>query len=135
MLKKLLAILVVVIFIKECFPLTTSDQLHFLLFFKVWSILHQGPVERVQNKECYFMSSYAFLAFFFVVVVVVVVVLHFKSCVFIIFISFFDEVSNFRYVILTNQKQDSVIRNCQRNFMKLSQLVTRRCFAVLLLVC
>ena len=31
---------------------------------------------------------------------------------------FFDEISNFRNRILTNQKLEQVIRNCQRNCMK-----------------
>ena len=49
-----------------------------------------------------------FFGFFFVVVV-----FHHKICVFIIFISFFDEVSNFRNSILTNQKRELVVSNCQ----------------------
>ena len=40
-----------------------------------------------------------------------------KNCVFIIFISFFME-SNFRNRILTNQKHELVVSNCQRNCMK-----------------
>ena len=43
-----------------------------------------------------------------VVAVVAAVYLHHKICVFIIYISFFDEVSNFRR-ILTNQKQELVV--------------------------
>ena len=42
----------------------------------------------------------------------------YKICVFIIFISFFfffDEVSNFRNRILTNQKRELVVSNCQLN--------------------
>ena len=35
----------------------------------------------------------------------------------IIFISFFDEVSNFRKRILTNQKYELVVPNCQWNCM------------------
>ena len=46
------------------------------------------------------------------------VVFHQKICVFIIFISFFDEVSNLR--ILTNQKPELLIRNCQCNCMLIS---------------
>ena len=34
-----------------------------------------------------------------------------------IFISFFDEVSNFRNRILTNQKHELVVSNCQWNGM------------------
>ena len=40
-----------------------------------------------------------------------------KICVFIIFISFFDEKLNFRNRILTNQKRELVVSNCQWNCM------------------
>ena len=72
---------------------------------KVWSMLHYEPVGRVQSKECYFMSTYTFWHF--------CAVFHQKISVFIIFISFSDEVSNFRNRTLTNQKSELVIRNCQ----------------------
>ena len=49
--------------------------------------------------------------FTFLFDIFVVVVFQPKICVFIIFISFFDEVSNFRDRILKNQKQELVIRN------------------------
>ena len=42
-----------------------------------------------------------------------------KICVFIIFIPFFDKVSNFCNRILTNQKRESVVSNCQRNCMEM----------------
>ena len=42
---------------------------------------------------------------------------HHKICVFIIFISFFNEVSNFRKRMLTNQKHELVVSNCQWNCM------------------
>ena len=51
-------------------------------------MLHHELVQRVKNKEYYFMFSYAFLGFV-VVVVVVVVVFHQKYFAFIIFIFFF----------------------------------------------
>ena len=52
------------------------------------------------------MFTYAFPYF--------VVVFHRKICIFIIFIFFFyDKVSNFRNRILTNQKLESLKRNCQ----------------------
>ena len=41
-----------------------------------------------------------------------------KLCVFIIFISFFETLSNFCNRILTNQKSEFVIRNCQWNCME-----------------
>ena len=53
---------------------------------------------QVHSKECYILFTDSFLAFF--------VDFHQKMCVFIIFISFFDEVSNFRNRILTNQKPE-----------------------------
>ena len=34
------------------------------VFLKVWSMLHHGLVNRIQNKECYVMFSYTFLTFF-----------------------------------------------------------------------
>ena len=60
------------------------------------------------------MFSYAFLAFF---LVAAVAVFHCKSFVFIIFISFFDEAPNFLNRILTNQKQELVIKSSQWNCM------------------
>ena len=80
---------------------------------KVQNMLHHGLVGRVQNKECSNAATLCFLYFMF---------WHFhffhhKICVVIIFISFSDEVSNFRNRILINQKQELVIRNCQWNCM------------------
>ena len=66
----------------------------FFRLSKVWSMLHHASVGQVQNKEWYFMLSFTFLAFF-------VVFCH-KTCVFIIFISFFDKASNLCNRILTN---------------------------------
>ena len=40
-----------------------------------------------------------------------------RKFVFSIFISFYDKVSNFRKRILTNQKRELVVSNCQRNCM------------------
>ena len=45
------------------------------------------------------------------------VVFHHKICVFIIFICFFDEASNFCNRILTDQKRELVVSNCQWNCM------------------
>ena len=66
------------------------------------------------------LTLYTFLAFF---VVVFVVVFYQKFCGFIIFISLFDEVLNFGNRILTNQKPELVIRNCQWNCMMYELLV------------
>ena len=50
-------------------------------------MLHHGSVRQVQSKVCYFIVTDTFLSFF--------VVFHHKNYAFIIFISFFDEISNF----------------------------------------
>ena len=41
----------------------------------------------------------------------------YKICVFIIFISFFNEVSNFRNSVYTNKKRELMVSNCQWNCM------------------
>ena len=76
----------------------------FSVSLKFGSMLHHGSMGRVQSKECYFMFTYTFSVFFI------------KKCDFIIFISFLDEVSNLSTRIWTNQKPESVVRNCQRNW-------------------
>ena len=49
---------------------------------------------------------------------------HHKICVFIIFISFLDKVTNFRNRILTSQKRELMVSNCQRNCMELICYIT-----------
>ena len=96
----------------------SSDKMipmYLLCLSKVWSILHHELVERVQKKECYFMLPCVFLAF--------LVIFHHKICVFIIFISFFDEASNFCHRISTNKKQELVIYNSQWNYMQRRKLL------------
>ena len=44
--------------------------------------------------------------------------IHLKNCVFIIFISFSEEVSNFRIKILTSLKPELAITNYQWNCMR-----------------
>ena len=62
-------------------------------------MLHHGLVGQVYSKGNYFIFTYISWDFF--------VVFHQENCVYIIFISFFfDEVSNFRNRILTNQKPE-----------------------------
>ena len=92
----------------EYVSLLISDQLYFLRLSEVWSMLH-GSVGRFQNKECYIMFCIRFRDIF--------IVFHYEICVFIIFVSFLHEVSNFRNRKLTNQNQQLMIRNCQWNFM------------------
>ena len=86
-----------------------SYHLYFLRISKVWSKLHHGSVGRVQYKECYFMLIYTIYAFF--------CCFSSKKSVYIILTSSFDEVSNFGNGMLTNQKPELVIRNCQWNCM------------------
>ena len=54
--------------------------------------------------KIYFMISYAFLVF--------LLLFHNKIGVFIIFISFFDKILNFRNRVLTIQKNKLVVCNC-----------------------
>ena len=71
-------------------------------------MLHHGSVGRVQNREyCYSISTYFFFTFF--------VIFRLKNVSFIVFIYFFEEVSNLCKRISTSQKQKLVIRNCQWN--------------------
>ena len=64
-------------------------------------------------KKCYLVLLCTLFGIF-------VVVFHRKSYVFIIFISLFDEVSYSRNIILTNQKHELVVSNCQWNYMFLA---------------
>ena len=86
------------------FHLIISYHLHFLRISKIWSILHHGSVGQFQSKECYYMLTYTFWHLF--------LVFQQNLCVFIIFISFYDEVSNLRNRILTNEKPELMRRNC-----------------------
>ena len=104
--------------ILACIPLAISDQLYFLRLSEVWSMLHHGSVGRVQIKNATLsvMSSYIFYAFFFLLFFS----FHHEICVFIIFISFFDEVASFQNRMLTNQKQKLVIRIFQSSCITVS---------------
>ena len=64
--------------------LIISYQLYFFRISKVWNMLHHGSVDefRVKNAS---LCLHTLLTFF--------IAIHQKICVFIIFISFFDEVS------------------------------------------
>ena len=75
----------------EWVPLTISYYLYSLRISKISSMLHHGSMGRVHSKECYFIFAFTFLAFFFFFFVI----FHQKYWIFIIFISFFDKVSNF----------------------------------------
>ena len=49
---------------KEYVPLIISHRLNILCISKFWSMLHHGPLWRVQGKECYFMFKFTFLWLF-----------------------------------------------------------------------
>ena len=74
----------------------------FFRMSKVCSILHYRSLWQVQVKEFNLIFKHIFWHFF--------VVSHSKIRVFIIFNSFFGEVSNFRYRILTNQKPELLLK-------------------------
>ena len=87
----------------------SSDKktpIYFLRLSKVWSISHHGSVGR-GHKKCYLMLFLFFITKF--------VFLSFSFLSFFLSFFFFDEVSNFRNRILTNQKRELVVSNCQLN--------------------
>ena len=92
-----------------------------------WNLEHES-VWLVHKKMLFNTFMYFFGIFFFV--------FHHKICVFIIFISFSDKVSNFRNRILTNQKRELVVSNCQLNCMLMSSAdclnaCSHDCFSIL----
>ena len=96
----------------ECVPLAIFYHLYFLHISKVSSMLyHHGSVGQVHSKECYFIFTCTFLTFF--------CCFSSKNLCSYQFHFFFDEVSNFGSRILTNQKPEQVIKNCQWNCMLL----------------
>ena len=87
----------------------SSDKktpIYFLRLSKVWSISHHGSVGR-GHKKCYLMLFLFFITKF--------VFLSFLFLSFFLSFFFFDEVSNFRNRILTSQKRELVVSNCQLN--------------------
>ena len=87
----------------------SSDKktpIYFLRLSKVWSISHHGSVGR-GHKKCYLLLFLFFIIKF--------VFLSFSFLSFFLSFFFFDEVSNFRNRILTNQKRELVVSNCQLN--------------------
>ena len=83
--------------------------IYFLCLSKVWGILHYGSVWCIHKKM--FLNAFIYFSDIFVLF------LYHKICVFIIFISFFDEVSNFCNSILTNETCELVVSKCQWNCM------------------
>ena len=102
--------------IMECVRLTKWYRVIFLCPSKVWSMLQYGLVGRVQNKNTTLYFHLLFCHF--------LVVLNNNICVFIICISFFDEVLNFRNRSLTNQKQELVVQNGMRTVPRLDSSPT-----------
>ena len=93
----------------ECVHLTKWHQYIFSVSLKFGTCYITDQCGEFTKKMLLNAFMYFFGIFF--------VVFHPKICVFIIFISFSDKVSNFRNRILTNQKRELVISNCQRNYM------------------
>ena len=106
--KKTHQIIFQLIAMRVCFA---DNFLSPIFYSKVWSMLYYGSVGRVQSKECYFLFKYSFLAF-----VLVVIVFHqkigFLSFSFLFLMKY--EISTTEY-LLTNQKLELLIRNCQWN--------------------
>ena len=75
-----------------------------------------GQWGELRKKNATLWFTYTFLEFLFVAVV-----FHQNFSVSTIFISFFDKASNLHNRILTNQKSELVIRNCQWNCMNSSE--------------
>ena len=95
-------------FVLECVRLINWYQFTFFLHSKVWSMLRHGWVGRVHIKNddtSWFCLLFWNMLFFII------------KFAFFIFNSFFDKASNFRNRILTNQKQELVVQNCQSNSM------------------
>ena len=112
-------------FIKiECVHLTKWYQYIFSVSLKSGAYYISGQWGEF-IKICYLMLSYTLLAFFsffsFSFVFVCLFVFRHKICVFIIFISYFDELWNFRNRMLTNQKHELVVSQCQRNCMNITK--------------
>ena len=95
--------------IHECACLTKWHQYIFSISLKFGACFITGQWGKFRVKNATICLHILFWYFF--------VVFHHKICVFIIFISFFDKVSNFRNRISTNQKRELVVSNCQQNCM------------------
>ena len=108
-------------------PLTISCHLYFPHISKVWRMLHEMSVGRVQCKECFSLFTYTFLPFLLFFITNLCFYDFMISSFFFFFSSFFFlsvffffsffEVPNFQNRILTNQKPEMTIRNCHWNFM------------------
>ena len=98
--------------LRSVFPYKMTS-IYFLRPSKVWTMLQHGSVWLILTNYCYSIVLCTFLEFF-------CCFSRHRICVFIIFISFSDKVSNFRNRILTNQKRELVVSNCQWNCMLVS---------------
>ena len=108
----------------ECVHLTKWYQYIFSVSLKSGAYYISGQWGEF-IKICYLMLSYTLLTFFsffsFSFIFVCLFVFRHKICVFIIFISYFDELWNFRNRMLTNQKHELVVSQCQRNCMNITK--------------
>ena len=86
---------------------------------KPWPFYISDQWGKVRGKKCYFMCTYTISNIFLLFSMK-------KNCVFFIFMIFCDEVPNFCNRILTCQKPELVIRNCQWNYV-----ITARNYAFL----
>ena len=84
--------------------------IYFLRLSKVWRILHHRSVGWVHKKMLLNACTFWHFLLFFIIKIV------FLSFLFV----FFEEVSNFRNRILTNQKRELMVFDCQWNCMVLS---------------
>ena len=102
----------------ECLPFTISYHLHFLRISKSRSMLHHGSVWRAQSyikgQCCEFRVQGATLCLHLLSLHSCCCCCCYCRCCYCCCCSF-DEVSNFRNIILTYQKPRFVIRNCQWN--------------------
>ena len=111
---KLNIIFLIIIFILERVPLTISYHLYFSIPVKFGACYITGQWGRGRSKQCNSLFTYTFLGFFVVFI---------NKFVFLSFSFFFDEVSNFHKRILTNQKTELAIRNCQWDCMLRIKLI------------
>ena len=93
---------------KECVHLTNRYQYIFSVCLKFGAYYITAQWDEF-IKKMLLNTVIHFLGFFLLFFIMKFVFYH--------FISFFDEVSNFCNRILTNQKHELVVSNCQRNCM------------------
>ena len=93
---------------EECIYLTKWHQNIFSVTLKFGTYYITSQCSEF-IKKCYLILLYFFWISF--------IACHYQICNFIIFISFFDKIWNFRNSILANQKREIVVSNCHRSCM------------------